>query len=292
MSRHEGDPRSIQSSTRILEPLVSEKGEFELVMNTITPSFKASRPSWASETSYSAKTLRDSFNDLVMDNAQFSNLYPVVSNDQFRTDNEEGTSNSRRDSAARPRLVSEDEFPSDHEDGWKRSPSGSSASRPRLVSERSLKFEELSEDCTKAEDNRGCGVNFEEMTMSCGSWDMNENGAWACSSCTFFNEDPLHLACAVCGANKDSQACTDGLQSSEEQNDSVGYVISQDSIEFAQEKVLKAKRQVSLNLEQKAIERKRLNELVDIQFEVMDEINQENVELEEARKMSLRSMQE
>jgi len=100
------------------------------------------------------------------------------------------------------------------------------------------------------------------LTMSFASWNHNDCKAWTCVFCTFENDNVLHLTCAVCGTNRDYPGT---------QRDQVSTLNdSLDDMSFETDALL-----IPRELMQE-----RINELVQIQREMMQEYEREAAAIE------------
>lgn len=195
------------------------------------------------------------------------------------TEYSEGSNNAYgRFSSAKPTTTLESVH---NEEGFSGRTGSSGMSRPNLdenknsSAETSFRFDDLVTGMQKPSPaNRG--VSDQEFNMSFGNWSIRDNNAWTCVSCTYVNADPLHLICAVCGQDRVMYSDQDGGENALGESTVLNYSVFNESIVSGQDHIIEKQRQKILELERKAIERERTDELLNMQYNLLDEISRDN----------------
>lgn len=126
------------------------------------------------------------------------------------------------------------------------------------------KLEKIQIDKSK-ESDCSASINFEEMmTMSFTNWSTSDNGPWTCMSCTYLNQEPLHLSCEVCGHGRSKSNHNASHQSSADCFNA--------SALGGQTALVENKKEIISDLEDKAIVREGMNKLLEDQFKILSEL--------------------
>jgi hypothetical protein len=110
-----------------------------------------------------------------------------------------------------------------------------------------------------------------ELMMSYANWSLCDQGGWTCLSCTFLNQNSLHLTCEVCQQvrpPKESSAQPFSQRSFQE-------FMNESLAKLGQEDYLQKQRERILQLEERALEEERMKEIAEIQRELFAKIAEE-----------------
>lgn len=137
--------------------------------------------------------------------------------------------------------------------------SDGSQSSNEWLSEEVHREEDIDEAAlVQEEEERDDRPPLPECTMSFARWNDCDTSSWVCKACTYVNEDMLHLSCAVCFTKRDVKE--DHMQRHCSGGDST-LETSASTLSFADEG----------DDELDAIERERLDELIQMQFDLMED---------------------
>ena len=111
-------------------------------------------------------------------------------------------------------------------------------------------------------------LSDKDFMMSFANWSVSDQGAWACVACTYLNTNPLHLTCEVCGQKRPNSKnaaneCQKAMQDAFET-----------SIRTGQDDFMKRQQEKIEEVEERVLAAERVDEIMEIQEELMDEFNE------------------